>query len=95
MKNPAVYIITNKRNGTLYVGVTSNLIQRIYQHKHKLIKGFAAKYDCKILVYFENFEEMIPAIAREKQIKSGSRARKLKLIEKRNPQWLDLYESIL
>jgi putative endonuclease len=95
MKQPAIYIITIQRNGTLYVGVTSNLIQRIYQHKHKLIKGFAAKYDCKILVYFENCDDMISAITREKQIKAGSRASKMKLIEKLNPKWLDLYDSIL
>ncbi|MBP7709933.1 MAG: GIY-YIG nuclease family protein [Rickettsiales bacterium] len=94
-KQPAVYIVTNKRNGTLYIGVTSNLIQRIYQHKHKLLKGFTTKYDCSILVYFELFEEMIEAISYEKKIKSGSRVNKLRLIEKSNPGWVDLYDSIL
>jgi len=95
MKEPAIYIITNKKNGTLYVGVTSNLIQRIYQHKQVLIDGFAKKYALKILVYYEIFDDMQNAINREKQIKAGSRNKKIKLIESINKDWQDLYDSIL
>ena len=94
MKKPAVYIVTNKRNGTLYTGVTSNLPQRIYQHKNGLIKGFTSDYGCNILVYYELFDEMVFAIAREKQIKDGSRIKKLLLIESINQNWSDLYENI-
>jgi putative endonuclease len=94
-KQPAIYIITNKKNGTLYTGVTSDLIKRIYQHKTKEVIGFASKYDCKILVYYEVFDEMILAITREKQIKSGSRKDKIKLIESINSDWKDLYQMIL
>ena len=94
-KQPAIYIITNKRNGTLYTGVTSNLIQRIYQHKNGLTPGFSHRYGCKKLVYYEIFDEMQYAIFREKQIKAGSRKKKLKLIETLNPEWKDLYESLL
>ena len=95
MKNPAVYIMTNKRNGALYTGVTSNLIQRIFQHKNGITKGFTHRYNCKHLVYYELFADMERAILREKQIKAGSRKQKLKLIESINPEWFDLYESIL
>lgn len=91
MKEPAIYIMTNKRNGTLYTGVTSDLIQRIYQHKHNLTPGFASQYKCKILVYYELQGDMENAILREKQIKAGSRKKKLKLIESINPDWNDLY----
>lgn len=94
MKQPAVYIITNKRNGALYIGVTSNLAQRIYQHKQELIDGFTKKYNCKIFVFYELHPEMESAIMREKQIKSASRNKKLKLIENMNPHWRDLYEDI-
>jgi putative endonuclease len=76
MKQPCVYIITNKRNGTLYTGVTSNLSQRIYQHKQGLIKGFTQKYGCKTLVWYELHSRMNEAIATEKRIKAGSRAAK-------------------
>ncbi|HJD61643.1 MAG TPA: GIY-YIG nuclease family protein [Rickettsia endosymbiont of Columbicola hoogstraali] len=95
MKQPVVYIITNKRNGTLYVGVTSNLTKRIYEHKNELLKGFSKKYDCKILVFYELHDTMISAITREKQIKGGSRKRKLELIEEINQEWRDLYEEII
>lgn len=94
MKHPAVYIITNKKNGVLYTGVTSNLIKRIYEHKHGLMDGFTKKYACKILVFFETHESMEAAITREKQIKAGSRKKKINLIEEKNPEWLDLYEVI-
>ncbi|MCZ6901912.1 MAG: GIY-YIG nuclease family protein [Rickettsia endosymbiont of Ixodes persulcatus] len=87
MKQPNVYIISNKRNGTIYVGVTSNLIKRIYEHKNNTTNGFSKKYDCKILVFYETMDS---AITREKQIKSGSRAKKLNLIEQMNVNWKDL-----
>jgi putative endonuclease len=92
---PAIYIMANKRNGTLYTGVTSNLIMRVYQHKYADVKGFTNRYDCKQLVYYEQYEDMISAIEREKQIKAGSRKMKLALIESMNPGWLDLYETLL
>ena len=95
IKQVAVYIVTNKRNGTLYVGVTSNLVQRIYQHKEGIIAGFTKKYGCKILVYYEIHNDMINAIEREKQIKDGSRRKKLKLIEDMNQEWQDLYFGII
>jgi putative endonuclease len=90
MKQPAIYIMANKRNGTLYTGVTSNLEKRNYEHKNNLIPGFSSKYVCKILVYYEIHETMESAIFREKQLKSGSRNKKLKLIESSNPEWKDL-----
>ena len=95
MKRPTVYIITNKRNGTLYTGVTSNLGKRVYEHKNKMTQGFTAKYDCKKLVYYEALEKMENAIVREKQIKAGSWKKKLALIEGMNPEWNDLYEEII
>jgi putative endonuclease len=95
MKNPAVYIMANKRNGTLYTGVTSNLIQRAYQHKQGLFEGFSKKYNCKLLVFYEIHSTMESAILREKQIKSGSRKKKLYLIETMNSQWLDIYLDIV
>ncbi len=94
-KQPAVYIITNHRNGTLYTGVTSNLIQRTAQHKTGTIEGFSKQYDCKILVFYELHETMESAILREKQIKAGSRKKKLTLIEAQNPTWRDLYDDIV
>ena len=94
MKQPAVYIMASRRNGTIYTGVTSNLAQRVWQHKNGT-KGFTARYGCKLLVWYELHGEMLPAIAREKQLKAGSRKRKLSLIEEMNPGWSDLYESIV
>ena len=85
-----VYIITNRRNGTLYTGVTNSLERRIWQHKNKVFPGFSAKYDLHLLVYSESFRDITNAIAREKQIKAGSRAKKLELIERDNPEWKDL-----
>lgn len=93
-KQPAIYIITNKKNGTLYTGVTSDLPKRIYEHKNAT-KGFTAKYKCKTLVYFEIFDNMENAILREKQIKDGRRDKKIALIEMMNPEWRDLYLDIL
>ena len=87
--------MTNKRNGTLYVVVTSDLIKRVYQHKTQHIKCFTSKYKCTDLVYYELFSDMENAIKREKQIKAGSRKNKLKLIEGKNKNWDDLYSSII
>ncbi|MBF0102390.1 MAG: GIY-YIG nuclease family protein [Desulfobacterales bacterium] len=89
-----VYILASKRNGTLYTGVTSNLLQRIYQHKHGTNSGFSAKYNVNILVYFEIHAEAESAITREKQIKKWNRKWKIELIEKNNPTWEDLYDKI-
>ncbi len=94
-KQAAVYILASKKNGTLYTGVTSDLIQRIWQHQQNLTEGFTKKYQVHYLVYYEIFEDMYSAITREKQIKAGSRANKIKLIEKQNPYWKDLYPSII
>jgi predicted GIY-YIG superfamily endonuclease len=95
MKQPCVYIVASKRHGTLYTGVTSDLPRRAFEHREGLVKGFSAKYGCKILVWFELHDTMIDAITREKQIKAGSRARKLALIETLNPDWNDLYDSLI
>ena len=94
-KRPAVYLLTNRPNGTLYTGVTSDLPKRVWQHKNEISKGFCTKYNLNKLVYFELFEDMYQAISREKQIKAGSRKAKIKLIESINPVWKDLYQSIL
>jgi putative endonuclease len=94
-KQPAVYLLASKRNGTLYTGVTSDLVKRIWQHKNDLADGFTKQYSVHLLVYYELAEEMAAAIAREKQIKGGSRAGKLALIESMNPEWRDLYDDIL
>jgi putative endonuclease len=81
MKQPCVYIMASKRRGTLYTGVTSDLPKRSFEHREGLIKGFSAKYGCKMLVWYEVHETMIEAITREKQIKAGSRAKKIALVE--------------
>ena len=94
MKAFYVYILCSKRNGTLYIGVTSDPIKRVYQHKNKLVDGFTKKYDVKQLVWYEKHESVESAIQGEKQLKKWKRAWKLKLIEKSNPQWNDLYEGI-
>ena len=94
-KKGYVYILFNKRNGTLYTGVTSNLLKRIYEHKNKLTEGFTSKYDEDKLGYFEVFENITEAIVREKQLKGGSRKKKLVLIEQSNPEWRDLYDELL
>ncbi|KKQ93072.1 MAG: Endo/excinuclease amino terminal domain protein [candidate division CPR2 bacterium GW2011_GWC1_39_9] len=95
MKKSYVYILTNKRNGTLYVGVTSDLIKRVYQHKNDLVAGFSEKYRTHMLVYFEEHDDINQAILREKQIKKWDRRWKLRLIEEKNPNWEDLYEKIM
>lgn len=95
MKPGFVYIITNKYQTVVYVGVTSNLLQRIIEHKNKKYpKSFSARYDVNILVYYEQFQWIGDAIAREKQIKAGSRAAKNKLIQSINPIWKDLFDEI-
>ena len=94
-KQPAVYILSNKRNGTLYIGVTSNLIQRVWQHKNNLTPGFSQKYNLHRLIYFELFENMEVAIQYEKQLKKWHRKWKIELIENTNPEWNDLYLEIV
>jgi len=89
-----VYILASKRNGTLYTGVTSNLVQRVWQHKNNVIEGFTQKYNVKILVYYEAHANSEGAITREKQIKKWRRNWKLRLIEEKNPHWNDLYKDI-
>lgn len=89
------YILFNERNGTLYVGVTSDLIRRVYEHKNKMIDGFTKKYNVDKLGYYEAYQDIVEAIKREKAIKGSSRKRKLTLIEGFNPKWEDLYEKIL
>jgi putative endonuclease len=92
----AVYILTNYNHRVLYVGVTNNLIRRVYEHKNHLdSSSFTSKYDVNRLVYYEFFEDITPAIAREKQIKSGSRKKKLDLINSFNPEWKDMYSQVL
>lgn len=95
IKQPTIYIMANRRNGTIYTGVTSDLLKRVYEHKYADVPGFTQKYECKNLVYYEIIEDMTSAIAREKQLKGGSRKKKLALIEKMNPYWEDLYEKLL
>ncbi len=92
---PAVYMLSNQRRGTLYVGVTSNLVQRVWQHQNNLVDGFTKQYAVHTLVYFEQHSTMLDAITREKQLKAGSRAKKIALIESVNPNWIDLYPSVL
>ena len=89
-----VYILANKRNGTLYVGIINNLIRRVSEHKSKLIKGFTSKYNVDKLVYYEVYDDSYNAIKREKQIKGGSRNKKIELIEKDNKNWDDLYDKL-
>ena len=90
-----MYILANKKNGTLYVGVTSDLIKRIYEHKESLVDGFTQKYDVKNLVYYEIYLDVYDAIYREKCIKKWRRAWKVNLIQKENPDWKDLYKDII
>ncbi len=94
-KLPCIYILASKRNGTLYVGVTTDLVKRVYEHKNNLVDGFTKKYHVHMLVYFEMHDDIVTAITREKQIKKWNRSWKIELIEKTNPQWRDLYDEIL
>lgn len=89
-----VYILTNRRHGTLYIGVTNNLARRVWEHRQKVVPGFTQKYNLTRLVYFEETSDVRSAIAREKQLKGWLRAKKVALIEGMNPQWRDLYGDI-
>jgi len=93
-KQPAVYMMANRRNGAIYTGVTSSLLHRAHQHREGLIEGFTRRYGCELLVWYELYADMPAAIAREKQLKGGSRAKKIALIEVMNPEWSDLYRDI-
>ena len=93
-KQPCVYILTNKRNGTLYIGVTSDLLKRVWQHKENLVDGFTKRYHVHKLVWYEVHSRMEHAIQREKQLKEWHRPWKLRLIEEKNPNWTDLYEAL-
>ncbi len=95
MKQACVYILANCPHGTLYVGVTSDLVARVWQHKNKALDGFTKKYGVHQLVWFEQHATMEAAILREKQLKAGSRVKKIALIEVANPEWKDLYDGIL
>ena len=95
MKQACVYILASRKNGTLYVGVTSNLVQRVWQHKSDLVEGFTKKYGVHTLVWYEVHDAMAAAIQREKTIKGWTRAWKLELIESANAAWRDLYSDIL
>jgi putative endonuclease len=97
MKNQTfyVYILTNKKNGTLYIGVTNNLIRRVIEHKEKIIKGFTSKYDINELVYFETYNYVNDAIKREKVLKEWHRKWKIRLIEKENKEWRDLFYDLV
>jgi len=94
MREPSVYIMANRRNGTLYTGVTSDIGRRALEHREGLMPGFTNRYGCKLLVWYEFYELMTDAIDREKQIKGGSRKDKLRLIEELNPEWNDLFETL-
>ena len=95
MKTYYVYILASKRNGTLYIGVTNNLIRRVYEHKNDLTSGFTKKYGVHQLVYYEQCDDIVPAIQREKRLKKWNRQWKIEFIEKENPEWNDLYFRLI
>lgn len=95
MKAGYVYFMSNRKGGVIYIGVTSDLIKRIYEHRNGLVEGFTTRYQAKRLVYFECYESVEMAIAYEKKLKHLKRAKKIEIIERMNPNWLDLYEAIL
>jgi len=95
LRQPCVYILASRRNGTLYVGVTSDLVKRVWEHKSDVAKGFTERYSVHILVWFEQHDTMESAISREKSIKEWKRRWKLELIERQNPKWRDLYPEIV
>ncbi|PTM08562.1 MAG: excinuclease ABC subunit C [Bacteroidetes bacterium] len=95
MNKSHIYFMTNKNNTVIYIGVTSDLLKRVYQHKMKIYKGFTYKYNCDKLVYFEEFDDINLAITREKQLKTGNRKRKESLINSVNPEWNDLSDGWL
>jgi putative endonuclease len=90
-----VYLLASRKDGTLYLGVTRDLVRRVYEHKHKLVPGFTSRYDINRLVWFEDYDDRRTAIEREKEIKKWRRRWKIELIEKENPGWRDLYAEIL
>ena len=94
-KQPAVYILASKRNGTLDVGVTSDLVKRVWEHKNNMVEGFTKQYNVHELVWYELHESMESAIVREKRLKDWKRSWKLKLIESKNPEWVDLFDTIV
>lgn len=94
-RQPCVYPLASQRNGTLYLGVTSNLIKRVWEHKSHSVEGFTQKYGIERLVWYELHETMLSAIGREKAIKKWRRSWKIKVIEAMNPQWRDLYEDLV
>jgi putative endonuclease len=93
--NYFVYLMASKKNGTLYAGVTSDLIRRVYEHQNNLVEGFTSRYAVHRLVWFESTSSVVSAIEKEKQIKNWKRQWKVELIEKCNPEWLDLYETLV
>lgn len=95
MKSYWIYILASKKNGTLYIGITSDLLRRVYEHKEKLIDGFTKKYNVTQLMYVEEFQDVADAIRREKSIKKWNREWKTRLIEEQNPNWRDLYEDAI
>jgi putative endonuclease len=95
VKQPCVYILASRRNGTLYAGVTSDLIQRIWQHRNDQVEGFTKRYGVHKLVWYETCDDMRAAIAREKALKEWKRAWKIRLIQETNPEWNDLYDELL
>ena len=95
MNSSYIYILTNRPNGVLYTGITSDLLRRVFTHKSRIVRGFSRKYNTEKLVYYEYFEDINYAIAREKELKKWRRAWKLNLIEKMNPTWRDLYFELL
>jgi len=95
VKQPCVYILASKRNGTLYVGATSDLVKRGWEHRTNVVEGFTKRYSVRELVYYEMHEDMMSAITREKQLKKWRRAWKVRLIEERNPEWRDLWLEIV
>jgi len=94
-RSPCVYILASKKNGTLYIGVTSDLMKRVWEHKNDLVEGFTNEYGVHRLAYFEMLDDMASAIQREKQLKKWNRNWKIQLIEKDNPEWTDLYDSLI
>lgn len=92
---PSVYIMTNRKDGVLYIGVTSDLVKRVWEHKNSVVDGFTKKYNLHKLVYFEMIDDMAEAILREKRLKKYLRFQKTALIEKTNPQWQDLYGTVI
>jgi putative endonuclease len=94
-RSPCVYMLASKKNGTLYIGVTSDLMKRVWEHKNDLVEGFTKEYGVHRLVYFEMLEDMESAIQREKQLKKWNRDWKIELIEKDNPEWTDLYDLLV